>query len=331
MNALTLPETSLFGVQTMRQRFYFWFVFAAIVPLTSNLVLAQHRVLTQGDGKLAIVGADGVIEWEMDWGGIHDIHQLENGNILTRQGRDVVVEIDCETKKVVWKYDSATQNGNSGKKVEVHAFQPLENGQVMIAESGVGRIIEVDRDGNLVKQFQLKVDHPHPHMDTRLARKLENGNYLVCHEGDGVAREYDDQGTVVWEYEVPLFGKEPKNGHGPESWGNKLFSAVRLESGNTLIATGNGHSVIEVTPEKEIVWQVGQKDLPNITLAWVTTLEVLPNGNYVIGNCHAGPGQPLLVEIDPKTKQVVWTFDQFDAFGNSVSNSQLLDVKGSLR
>ncbi len=27
---------------------------------------------------------------------------------------------------------------------------------------------------------------------------------------------------------------------------------------------------------------------------------------------------------------VVWTFDQFDRFGNSVSNSQLLDVQGDV-
>jgi hypothetical protein len=33
----------------------------------------------------------------------------------------------------------------------------------------------------------------------------------------------------------------------------------------------------------------------------------------------------LLLEIDPKTKEVVWTFDRFKDFGNSVSNSQLLD------
>ena len=103
-------------------------------------------------------------------------------------------------------------------------------------------------------------------------------------------------------------------------------------NGNTLIGTGNGHSVLEVTPEKEIVWQLHQNDLPGIIFAWVTTLEVLPNGNYVVGNCHAGPGQPLLVELNPETKKVVWTFDRFDDFGNSVSNSLLMDVAGkSLR
>jgi hypothetical protein len=47
-----------------------------------------------------------------------------------------------------------------------------------------------------------------------------------------------------------------------------------------------------------------------------------------IGNCHAGPENPLLIELEPKSKRVHWTCDQFEAFGNSVSNSQLLDVGG---
>ena len=138
-------------------------------------------------------------------------------------------------------------------------------------------------------------------------------------------REYDHLGRVIWDYTVPLFGKNPKQGHGPEAFGNKCFSAVRLPTGNTLITTGNGHGVLEVTPQMETVWQIQQADLAGIVLAWVTTLEVLSNGHYVIGNCHAGPGQPLLIELDPKTKKVAWTFDQYDAFGNSVSNSQILD------
>ena len=303
-----------------------------LFTFASMTATLAHEVVVQGKGKLAKVNADGKITWEMPWGGIHDIHVLPSGNIMVQEKMRKVVEIDPKTKEVVWSYDSATSNGNEGNKVEVHAFQPLDNGHVMIAESGPARIIEIDRSGKLIKEIKLTVDKPHPHTDTRLARKLDNGNYLACHEADGKVREYDGEGKVVWEYAVPLFDKEPKGGHGLDAFGNRLFSALRLPNGNTLIGTGNGHSVIEVTPKKEIVWQLHQDDLPNIRFAWVTTLEVLPNGNYVIGNCHAGPGNPLLVEIEPKTKKVVWTFDHFDTFGNSVPNSQILGVAGkSLR
>ena len=291
---------------------------------------AAQRVILQGNGKLTIVKPDGSNEWELNWGGIHDIHVAKNGHIFVQQGAAKVAEIDPATKQVVWSYDSATQNGNAGKKIEVHAFQPLADGRLMIAESGAGRIIEVDRDGKLLKEVKLKVNHPHPHTDTRLARKLTSGNYLVCHEGDGFVREYDAKsGEIVWEYEVPLFGKQPKGGHGPEAFGNKCFAAVRLPNGNTLVSTGNGHSVLEVTADKQIVWKIEQNDLTGITLAWVTTLEVLPNGNYLIGNCHAGPHQPLLIELNPKTKEVVWKFERHATFGNDVSNSQVLDPNGT--
>lgn len=206
---------------------------------TGSSADAAQRVILQGNGKLAIVKPDGSTDWEMNWGGIHDIHVL-NGHILVQQGAAKVAEIDPSTKQVVWSYDSATQNGNAGKKVEVHAFQPLENGRLMIAESGPARIIEVDRDGKLLKEVKLKVTHPDPHTDTRLARKLTTGNYLVCHEGEGFVSEYDNKsGEIVWEYEVPLFGKQPKGGHGPEAFGNKYFAAVRLPNDHTLIATGN--------------------------------------------------------------------------------------------
>jgi outer membrane protein assembly factor BamB len=297
----------------------------------ASIVSAQHRLVVQGNGKLAIVDRAGDIEWQMPWGGIHDIHVLDNGHIMVQQGAATVAEIDPATKQVVWSYDSSKENGNAGRRVEVHAFQPLADGRVMIAESGVARIIEIDRDGKLLKEIKLKVEHPSTHSDTRLVRKLNSGNYLVCHEADGAVREYDGQsGRVVWEYDVPLFGRPRRDGHGPEAFGNQCFAAVRLENGNTLIATGNGHGGLEVTPAKKIVWQIHQNDLPGITLAWVTTLEVLPNGHYAIGNCHAGPDNPLLIELDPKTKKVVWTFDQFDRFGNSVPNTQLLDVKGEV-
>ena len=60
-------------------------------------------------------------------------------------------------------------------------------------------------------------------------RKTEAGTYLIAHEKDGVVREYDSAGKVIWEFDVPLFGKPPKSGHGPEAFGDQVYSAVRLE------------------------------------------------------------------------------------------------------
>src|SRR4026208_2400770 len=107
-----------------------------------------RRVLAADDStrKLAIIAPDGSLEWEVKVGAIHDAWVLPNGNILFQQGWTKILEMTPD-KKTVWEYDAATMNGNQGKRVEVHAFQRLENGRTMIAESGPARIIEVDSTG----------------------------------------------------------------------------------------------------------------------------------------------------------------------------------------
>ncbi len=283
------------------------------------------------DRSLAIVEADGSVAWKQDVPGTpHDLSVLANGNILIILDNHKVVELEAKTGKEVWSYDSAKMNGNDGKKIEVHAIQRLDDGLTMIAESGVSRIIEVDKEGTIKHQIALKVSSPQPHRDTRLVRKLANGNYLVCHEGDGVVKEYDSKGDVVWDFPVPLFDQKPAGGHGPEAWGNQTYAALRLANGNTLIGTGNGHGVIEVTKAKEIVWRLKQGDLPGITFAWVTTLQALPDGTIVIGNAHAGPEQPQLVAVN-RAKQVTWSYRNFELFGNNLAMTQVLGVPGVIR
>lgn len=284
-----------------------------------------RRILAGDDStkRLAIIAPDGSVEWEIPVTAIHDATVLPNGNVLLQQGWTLVQEVTPD-RKVVWQYDAA--KANPGKPVEVHAFQRLPGGLTMIVESGPARILEVDSTGAVKREVKLQVDHPSAHSDTRLVRKIANGNYLVAHEADGRVREYDSTGKIVWQYDVPLFGKERKGGHGPEAFGNSVFSATRLPNGNTLIGAGNGHAVLEVTPAGMIVWKVEQNDLPGITLAWVTRVERLPNGNTLIGNCHAGPDNPQLIEVTPDRK-VVWSWTDFTHFGNSTPVVAVLPPK----
>jgi hypothetical protein len=64
-----------------------------------------------------------------------------------------------------------------------------------------------------------------------------------------------------------------------------------------------------------------------VRLAWVTTLQVLPGGNVVVGNCHAGPDSPQLFELT-RYQKVVWAVKDFKTFGNDVAAAQVLDVEG---
>lgn len=303
-----------------------------LAPLALAADKPAYKVLAadRSTGKVAIVNEKGEVEWEMaNKHDVHDLHMLDNGNILTHTSPTNVVEIDPKKKEVVWKYEAKQKEGYKGR-IEIHAFQRLEGGNTMVAESGNSRIVEVDKDGKIVKEIALKVAKSDPHRDTRMVRKLASGNYLVCHEGEGAVKEYDGKGEVVWEYKLDLNGRKASGGHGPEGHGTAVYGAVRLDNGNTLIAGGNNNRVIEVDPKGKIVWQVDQKDLEGITLAWVTTLQVLPNGNVIIGNCHATEKNPQLIEVNRK-KEVVWQFKDFKTFGDNLASAQVLGVKGVIR
>jgi hypothetical protein len=268
------------------------------------------------------------VEWEVACKhNSHDIACLPNGNFLLHTGPARIEELTKE-KKVVWSY--AARPSAAGGRVEIHAFQRLPDGNTLVAESGNRRLVEVDPAGQVAATIPLTIEKPDPHRDTRLARKLASGNYLVCHEGDGAVREYDPAGKIVWSYKLDLAGRPRSSGHGPEGHGTEVFGALRLPSGNTLIACGNGNRVIEVTPEGKTVWSLEQNELPGITLAWVTTLQVLTSGNIIVGNCHAGESNPQLIEVT-RDKKVVWTFRDFKTFGNSLAAAQVLDVEGVLR
>lgn len=288
-----------------------------------------YRVLGQDQGRVAIVNRQGEVEWEVTCQhNSHDIALLGNGNLLLHTGPATVVEM-TPARQVVWQYEARPKPPYDGR-VEIHAFQRLPDGLTMVAESGNRRIVEVDRSGRIVKEVPLVVNNPHPHRDTRLARKLANGHYLVCHEGDGEVREYDADGKVAWSYALDLAGRPRSAGHGPEGHGTEVFAALRLPDGHTLIACGNGNRVIEVNPDGKTVWSIEQNELPGITLAWVTTLERLPSGNIIVGNTHAGEANPQLIEVT-RDKRVVWTFRDFKTFGNSLAAAMVLDVAGVAR
>ncbi|HEY2414797.1 MAG TPA: PQQ-binding-like beta-propeller repeat protein, partial [Pirellulaceae bacterium] len=285
-----------------------------------------YRVLAQDNGHVAIVSQSGEVEWQVECKhNSHDIARLENGNLLLHVAPAKIVEM-TPAKEVVWQYEAKPKAPYAGR-IEIHAFQRLSSGLTMVAESGNRRIVEVDQGGQVAKEVSLVVDKPDPHRDTRLARKLADGHYLVCHEGDGAVREYDGDGKVVWTYKLDLAGRPRSPGHGPEAHGTEVFSALRLASGNTLIGCGNGNRVIEVTPAGQIVWSIEQNELPGITLAWVPTLQLLPSGNIIVGNTHAGESNPQLFEVT-RDKKVVWTFRDFKTFGNSVAAAMVLDVDG---
>jgi hypothetical protein len=53
------------------------------------------------------------------------------------------------------------------------------------------------------------------------------------------------------------------------------------------------------------------------SIAWITMVERLENGNTWIVNCHAGPDNPQILEVTPD-KKLAWSFKDFERFGNAL-------------
>ncbi len=231
---------------------------------------------------------------------------LANGNLLYGYGGSPTGVMEVNPKgETVWNYVS--------KCHQIFFSERLEDGNTLVAEQGPCQAVEVNPKGEIVHATPLTTNQEAFHQQVRGVHKLKNGNILAAHEGEGAVREYEPDGKVVWEMkDVTLTG-----------------DALRLENGNTLIGCGNGNRVIEVTPEGKTVWSVDQKELPGITLAWVTMLEVLPSGNIIIGNCHAGSENPQLIEVT-REKKVVWTLKDHKNLGNSTAASVILGVDGKV-
>lgn len=259
-------------------------------------------------GKVFIVAPDGKVEWEYDAPSCNDLWVLPGGNLLFNTGHGIK-EVTRE-KKVVFSYES---------KSEIYACQRLANGNTFIGECNNGRLIEVEPGGKIANELRLLPegqDGGHAYM--RNARKLANGNILVAHYGDQKVIEYNPQGKTVMTIPAP---------GGPHS-------AVRLPSGNTLIACGDmvpdGAHIIEVDKKGKTVWSVSSSDLPDISLKFLAGFQRLANGNTIISN-WLGHGQfgkaPHLIELT-QDKKVVWTFADHQTM-KTISSIQLLDEPGN--
>ena len=256
-----------------------------------------------GANKVYLVDKAGKITWQVPARRPQDVWVLPGGNILLTHTQGVR-EVSRD-KKVVWEYTTAPGN-------EIHACQPLPEGKVMIAESGPMRIIEVDRGGKITKEVKLTTKCKRAHGQMRGARKLANGNYLVGQYSDGVVREYGPTGRIVRDFRFkPAFG------------------GIRLPNGNTLIATGDGHRIVEVDHDGKIVWEIKENDLRGNPLRFVAGLHRLPNGNTVVCN-WGGHGhvreQPQIFEVT-RDKKVVGVLDDWKQF-RTIGGVCVLGVEG---
>jgi hypothetical protein len=221
-----------------------------------------------------------------------DVWMLSNGNILfTRM--QYLAEITPD-KKVIWRYDCNNGSGTNHTEVhtcqpigldkvmfvlngwpprlmvvniktgavEVNHELPIlskdvrgihgqfrrarvtAQGTYLVAFMTGDKVVEYDKDFNIIWSYSI----PQPWA----ALRLKNGNTLITDERDSLTREVNPKGETVWEFDTK------KDLPAEYQFTSAPQSCTRLINGNTIFtsrgANGKGPQLIEVTPDKKVVW-----------------------------------------------------------------------------
>lgn len=263
-----------------------------------NLVCADFS-----KGEVCVIDSAGKRKHVFKARNPNDVWSLPNGEVLFAWSRGV--KIYDKNGKQVFEWRSVEA------KDEIHTCQPLADGNILIAQNGPSRLIEVNREGKVVREVSVPSKNNNLHMRYRMCRKLKSGNYLCMVSCDDEIREIDPTGkTVRVIRDLPGIKM------------SKAHAVTRLDNGNTLFSTGAGAMAVEVDENDKIVWKLERADVPGIKMGFMTGLNRLPNGNTVISFYQ---GSHHLIEVTQE-KELIWKWRLPSQ--RTVVSVQILDQEG---
>lgn len=258
--------------------------FCADAPISS----IRHSYLVLG-AKTAIIGEDSKVQWEYT-GGSRDGFVLPNGNVLIAWA-DHVEEVTRE-KQIVFSYKKSKENGEIStaqrlyngntlitelgsrpRLLEVNPqgtitidvpLQPetenvhmqtrmarqLKNGNYLVPHLLAFAIKEYSPEGKIVRTLRTDLEELGGRKTENwpfTAIRLDNGNTLVSLTHGNKVVEMNFRGEVIWKTDNEHVGGLFKDPCGSQ----------RLANGNTVVgshAANQGVSMVELTPERSIVW-----------------------------------------------------------------------------
>ncbi len=242
--------------------------------LTSTNTLLRSGVTTNArGGTFATGGAIGGIIEEIDtsgdviWSYIldndnytfhHDFKQLDNNTIIAltwelksynnkNYWNEKIIKIDKLTSSIVWEW-SAMDDGNllpTTNSEDFLHFNSIDykNGKILISSKTQNKLYLIDENDKTITETYTVNGTLNGQHD---ATFLDNGNILVFNNNSTATQskiiELDINDNIVWEYSDDFFS-------------DHISGVQRLANGNTLICSGTEGRFIEVSQDKEELWE----------------------------------------------------------------------------
>lgn len=260
-----------------------------------------HRLLCVDSGAEQILefAPDGTVETTVPTiGAAFEVWRLGNTYLYSHLGREHhgVCLVDADGR-ILREYRTDS---------EVFTCQPTADGGVLIGELTSKRLIWLAEDWSVRAAIPIR-SAVSGHEVMRMARQQPDGSFLVVHPGDCCIRQYTPTGNLLRE--VPTR---------PDT-----FAAHNLPNGH-LVYTAQT-TIIEVDTAGHVVWEADADDLAAIAPRWLTGLEVLPDGSYVVCNWlgHGCEGQGAPLFGINRQKEILWQL-YAPEFTRNIANVKVL-------
>lgn len=219
-------------------------------------MLSNGNILFSRMKYIALISPDKKVLWRYDFNNAEGATHTE-GHTCQPIGLDKVMFVvnglppklmivNIKTGKVEVEHilpNITPQNPN-----DIHAqfrrARVTAQGTYLVSFLNMDQVVEYDKDFKEVRKYNI----PSPWA----ALRLKNGNTLINDEKDWLAREVNAKGETVWEFNFKTdLPAEYQFLSAPQT-------STRLANGNTIFTSrgqkGRGPQLIEVTPDKKIVW-----------------------------------------------------------------------------
>jgi len=167
-----------------------------------------------------------------------------------------------------------------GELIFAHSVEMMKNGNLLVADTGNDRIVEMSKEGEILWSSEewedIKLDYPND------AEEVEEGVYLISDRNNDRVLKVNKEGRVLFEF-LDLI--RPHN-------------VDYLENGNLLISDSERDRVIEVDGQGRVVWEFGKG------LNWPRDVDLMKNGDFLITDSRNNRVLEVTSEGD-----VMWEFD----------------------